>query len=139
MALGSELACDGYLSCANLHDVPECLVVQFVHQHVEVGEGGQAMVAGQVKAGVGRKQDGGGAAKMDNERHAAWREGLDRADASPHCRARRRDGAECQAPALPNGRCRMHVNGLAFRRSFSSGTAIPVWHFGRPEPKMTSA
>ena len=59
MALGSELACDGYLSCANLHDVPEGLVVQFVRQHVEVGEGGQAMVAGQVKAGAGARRKGG--------------------------------------------------------------------------------
>jgi hypothetical protein len=33
------------------------VVVQYLHQHVEVGEGGQAMVAGQMK-GVGAKRDG---------------------------------------------------------------------------------
>jgi hypothetical protein len=35
------------------------VVVQYVHQHVQVGEGGQAMVAGQVKAGGQRKARGG--------------------------------------------------------------------------------
>jgi hypothetical protein len=45
---------------------------------------------------------------MDDEPHAAWREGLDRVEAAPRCRARRRDGGECQAPAMRNGRCRMH-------------------------------
>jgi hypothetical protein len=27
---------------------------------------------------------------------------------SPRCRARTRKGSECQSPAMPNGRCRMH-------------------------------
>src|SRR5918998_3570649 len=45
----------------------------------------------------------------NDEPHAtAWREALDRAGSAPRCGARRRDGRECQAPAMPNGRCRMH-------------------------------
>ena len=36
------------------------------------------------------------------------REGLDRAVSASRCPARQRDGAECQSPAMPNGRCRMH-------------------------------
>jgi hypothetical protein len=44
------------------------VVVQYVHQHVQVSEGGQAMVAGQVKAGVsGAERKGRGAAKMDDD------------------------------------------------------------------------
>jgi uncharacterized protein YjcR len=27
---------------------------------------------------------------------------------SPRCGARTRKGSECQSPAMPNGRCRMH-------------------------------
>jgi hypothetical protein len=47
--------------------------------------------------------------KMTDEPHATgWREALDKAEAAPRCLARRRDGAECQSPAMPNGRCRMH-------------------------------
>ena len=45
---------------------------------------------------------------MNNEPHEAWREALNSAEAATHCRARRRDGGECQAPAMRNGRCRMH-------------------------------
>ena len=40
------------------------VVVQYVHQHVEVSEGGQAMVAGQVKAG-GRRKSGRGRGSKD--------------------------------------------------------------------------
>ena len=36
-------------------DGKQHVVVQYVHQHVQVGEGGQAMVAGQVKPGGQRK------------------------------------------------------------------------------------
>ncbi len=32
----------------------------------------------------------------------------DRLAASPRCGARTRAGRACQAPAMPNGRCRMH-------------------------------
>jgi hypothetical protein len=28
--------------------------------------------------------------------------------ASPRCGARTRDGSDCNAPAMPNGRCRLH-------------------------------
>jgi hypothetical protein len=42
------------------------VVVQYVHQHVEVGEGGQAMVAGQVKAG-GRRRAGRGRGGKDGQ------------------------------------------------------------------------
>jgi hypothetical protein len=46
---------------------------------------------------------------MNDEPHATtWSERLIRAEAAPRCLARRRDGAECKAPAMPNGRCRMH-------------------------------
>ena len=46
---------------------------------------------------------------MTGEPHATgWREALDKADAAPRCRARRRDGGGCRAAAMPNGRCRMH-------------------------------
>ena len=45
---------------------------------------------------------------MSDEPHAPWREGLSRAETASRCLARRRDGGECQAPAMPNGRCRMH-------------------------------
>jgi len=42
------------------------VVVQYVHQHVEVREGGQAMVAGQVKAG-GRQKAGRGRGGKDGQ------------------------------------------------------------------------
>jgi hypothetical protein len=38
----------------------------------------------------------------------AFDERLALANASPRCGARRRDGQPCRAPAMPNGRCRMH-------------------------------
>jgi hypothetical protein len=38
-----------------------------------------------------------------------WRAHLDKAHATPRCGARRkRDGEHCRAPAMPNGRCRVH-------------------------------
>lgn len=46
---------------------------------------------------------------MNDEPHATtWCERLTRAEAAPHCLARRGDGAECQTPAMRNRRCRMH-------------------------------
>ena len=42
------------------------VVVQHIHQHVQVSEGGQAMVAGQVEAGGRRKAGRGRGGK--NER-----------------------------------------------------------------------
>src|SRR5215207_3288739 len=46
---------------------------------------------------------------MKDEPHARiLRERLALANASPRCGARRRDGQPCRAPAMPNGRCRMH-------------------------------
>ena len=41
------------------------VVVQYVHQHVEVGEGGQAMVAGQAEAGARRRAGRGRGSKDD--------------------------------------------------------------------------
>jgi len=37
-----------------------------------------------------------------------WRLTLPLAQACPRCGARTRLGAGCKAPAMPNGRCRMH-------------------------------
>ena len=46
---------------------------------------------------------------MNDEPYASARSAaLDRVEAAPRCHARRRDGAGCQAPSMPNGRCRMH-------------------------------
>jgi hypothetical protein len=42
------------------------VVVQYVHQHVEVGKGGQAMVAGKVEAG-GRRKAGAGRGVKDEQ------------------------------------------------------------------------
>jgi hypothetical protein len=39
----------------------------------------------------------------------AWQRGLAKADAAPRCGARRKStGTPCRAPAMPNGRCRVH-------------------------------
>ena len=46
--------------------VKQHVVVQYVHQHVEVGKGGQAMVAGKVEAG-GRRKAGGGRGVKDEQ------------------------------------------------------------------------
>ncbi|HEV2897691.1 MAG TPA: HGGxSTG domain-containing protein [Pseudaminobacter sp.] len=49
---------------------------------------------------------------MADEPHAPgnprWRELLELANAATRCGAKRRDGGSCLAPAMPNGRCRMH-------------------------------
>ena len=37
-----------------------------------------------------------------------WRTTLPKAQAAPRCGARTRSGCPCRAPAMPNGRCRMH-------------------------------
>lgn len=37
-----------------------------------------------------------------------WRTTLPLAAASPRCGAKTRSGSPCRAPAMPNGRCRMH-------------------------------
>jgi hypothetical protein len=60
------------------------------------------------RRGLAAKQDGGGTEKMGDELQALWREGLDKARSAPRCGARRRDGKAWQAPAMRNGRCRMH-------------------------------
>jgi ribosomal protein L32 len=46
----------------------------------------------------------------DNPLHRLpdWRLTLPLAQSCPRCGARNRSGAECKAPAMPNGRCRMH-------------------------------
>lgn len=46
---------------------------------------------------------------MADEPHGnGWREHMALAHAAPRCGAKRRDGGRCQAPAMPNGRCRLH-------------------------------
>ena len=46
----------------------------------------------------------------DNPMHRLpdWRVTLPLAQTCPRCGARTRLGAGCKAPAMPNGRCRMH-------------------------------
>ena len=42
-------------------------------------------------------------------RDPGWRERLELARAAPQCGAKRkRDGQPCEAPAMANGRCRVH-------------------------------
>lgn len=49
----------------------------------------------------------------DSENHRQpykpdWRNGLAHARAVKRCGAKTRRGTPCQAPAMPNGRCRLH-------------------------------
>ena len=46
----------------------------------------------------------------DNPMHRLpdWRHTLPLAQSCPRCGARTRSGAKCEAPAMQNGRCRMH-------------------------------
>ena len=90
-------------------------------QHVEVRDGGQAIVAGRMKAGGSGKTGGGG--EMTDLPHAhGWRAHLDKAHAAPRCGAKRRDGGSCMSPAMPNGRCRMH-GGLSTGPRTAEGVA----------------
>ena len=66
-------------------------------EHVHVHQGGQAIV-GNVEAGagaVGKSEDQPHAKQITHASGAALP-------------ARTRKGTECQSPAMPNGRCRMH-------------------------------
>jgi hypothetical protein len=67
-------------------------------EHVHVHAGGQAVV-GMVET------PGGGIER--NQRINPMQSNLPM-HVSPRCRARTRKGSECQSPAMPNGRCRMH-------------------------------
>ena len=53
---------------------------------------------------------GGDEEQRDKPMHpsAAWQNGLSLARCSRRCGARTRNATCCQAPAMPNGRCRMH-------------------------------
>ena len=85
-------------------------------QHVNVNEGGQAVVAGEVSqtaptpaGGQVAAASAGTGAEMTREPHAPI--GCERvraANAAPRCGARRRDGGSCLGPAMANGRCCMH-------------------------------
>ena len=67
-------------------------------EHVHVHAGGQAVV-GMVES------PGGGDHR--NQRINPMQSKLPM-HLSPRCGARTRNGSECQSPAMPNGRCRMH-------------------------------
>ena len=45
---------------------------------------------------------------MDNNPMRPWENGLDAASKATRCLALTRKGTPCQAPAMKNGRCRMH-------------------------------
>jgi hypothetical protein len=79
-------------------------------QHVQVAQGGQAIVAGAVNgSGQRTKRAEGGAMNQPDEPHAAgWRRALQAAREVPRCGARTRSGAPCPNAAMANGRCRMH-------------------------------
>ena len=66
-------------------------------KHVYVGEGGQAVFA--------KKFITGGGLIMKPADKAMEPQSLRLA---PRCLARTRRGTECQSPAMPNGRCRLH-------------------------------
>jgi hypothetical protein len=83
-------------------------------QHVQVSEGGQAVIAGSVKSGSRKDRQGvegkkGGYTPMNRGR--AWLKNnnpvADLTKAS-RCGAKTRRGTSCQCPAMPNGRCRLH-------------------------------
>jgi hypothetical protein len=65
-------------------------------EHVHVHSGGQAVVGMVETPGEGLSR---------NQRNKPMQLPMHRAS---KCRARTRSGQPCQAPAMPNGRCRMH-------------------------------
>ena len=67
-------------------------------EHVHVHEGGKAI--------VGNVETQGGGLLRDQRDYPVQNKLL--MHQSPRCRARTRRGTECQSPAMPNGRCRMH-------------------------------
>jgi len=73
-------------------------------QHVQVNEGGQAVVAGQLKAGApGASKSEGHQEKMTDKPHTAlpWQLGLKAAQNVPRCGARRKfDGKTRQRAAM---------------------------------------
>src|SRR3954466_8542139 len=72
-------------------------------QHVHVGEGGRAVVAGEVATGGEVAADQRGqVCRMNDEPHTyacGWGAHLALAHAAPRCGAKRRDGGACQSPA----------------------------------------
>ena len=46
--------------------------------------------------------------QVDQPHRAFWARGLAALKAAKRCGAKRRCGLPCQAPAMPNGRCRIH-------------------------------
>ena len=67
-------------------------------EHVHVHEGGQAIVGNVETQGVG----------CYPSRRINLMQSKSAMHQSPRCQARTRRGTECQSPAMPNGRCRMH-------------------------------
>ena len=77
-------------------------------QHVTVGDGGQAVVAGTVQGGT-RQAGGKGVRGKAPDAPGGWRYALRAANAAPRCGARRKaNGEPCCAPAMANGRCYVH-------------------------------
>jgi hypothetical protein len=61
----------------------------------------------ELRTGWGSNQ--GTSPKMTDLPHApGWRAHLGKAQATPRCGAKRRDGVSCTSPVMKNGRCRMH-------------------------------
>jgi hypothetical protein len=65
-------------------------------EHVHVHSGGQAIV------GTVERPASANSSTAEDQYHAR------QITQSPGCGARTRSGNSCQAPAMPNGRCRMH-------------------------------
>ena len=113
-----------------------------VVQHVQVSEGGQAIVTAEIKTGVGASEPRGTEQKMTDEpQDHGWRAHLDLAHAASRCGARRkRDGKPCCQPAMPNGRCRVH-GGLEHRptntRGPGDGPAGPTGSTGTTRPRRS--
>jgi hypothetical protein len=78
-------------------------------QHVSVEPGGQAVVASQIERREGGLMPGIAATTRHQPHAPIGAAGLAQARAAERCGARRKyDGQPCQAPAMANGRCRVH-------------------------------
>src|SRR5271166_256850 len=79
-----------------------------VVQHVQVSQGGQAVIAGSMEAGDRGRANVGGAKKIvgtPHEKRPGWlKNGNPAGDLSrvPRCGAKTRRGTRCQCPAMPN-------------------------------------
>ncbi|TGN50059.1 hypothetical protein E4L95_17810 [Paracoccus liaowanqingii] len=98
------------------------VVVVKHQQNTVVQEGGKAVVVAEAAppppGGSGQE---GGSVVADEPQAPAWRDALALAAHACRCGARTRQGMACQAPAMPNGRCRMHGG-------TSTGPRTPGWH-----------